>query len=92
MFVQLASRLATNTVIEFNSTDYMFFGSNDTGDIFTRAGVDVTAGVSNVNRGAFDQDTNITCDQTDVIVDNDSNVFYKVTSYQTVQTTRPARS
>ena len=92
MFVQLASRLATNTVIEFNSTDYMFFGSNTIGTSFTRAGVDVTAGVSNESTAKFTEDTNITCDQTDVIVDEDSNVFYKVVSYQTVQTTRPARS
>jgi len=92
MFVQFVSLSATNTIIEYASTDYMCFGDITPGSTFTRAGEDVTGDISNISTGAFDTDTNVTGDQMDTIVDDSSNVYYKVINYQSTSTTRPTRS
>jgi len=92
MFVQFVSLSATNTIIEYASTDYMCFGDTTAGITFTRAGEDITDDISNISTGSFDTDTNVTGDQMDTIVDDSSNVYYKVINYQSTSTTRPTRS
>lgn len=92
MFIRQAPAAATNTVIEWSGVDYINFTSTAGGATYTRFGVDVSAGISNISNGVFDDTQSVQCDDTDYITDEVGNVYYRVMQYTTVTTARPSRT
>lgn len=92
MFVYTITAGATNTIIEYDSKDYILFSDRTAGTEFYKEGEDVTSSVSNISTGSFPNQVIIQGDQTDVIVDDEKNTYYCVLIYTTTQNTRPDRS
>lgn len=92
MFVQIIASGSTNTVIEYDGNDYLFFSDRTAGKTFYLNGVDITSSVINISSGAFSTQVVVQGDQTEYIVDDEKNTYFKVLQYTTITTTRPTRS
>lgn len=92
MFVQIIASGSTNTVIEYEGNDYLFFSDRTAGETFYLNGVDITSSVRNISSGAFSTQVVVQGDQTEYIVDDEKNTYFKVLQYTTITTTRPTRS
>lgn len=92
MFVQIIASGSTNTVIQYDGNDYLFFSDRTAGETFYLNGVDITSSVSNISSGAFSTQVVVQGDQTEYIVDDEKNTYFKVLQYTTITTTRPTRS
>jgi len=81
-----------NTIITYADAEYINFTSIDAGEVFTKAGKDVTAGVELIAGEFFDNTQNVICDDTEYITDEAGNVYFKVVNYTSVFTSSPSRS
>lgn len=91
MFNRTAGAGSTNTVISWSGRDYINFTSATSGAVYTRFGVDVSAGVSSVSTATFSATQQVLCDDSEYITDEAGNVYYLVSSYTSATTTRPTR-
>lgn len=91
MFVQVIASGSTNTVIEYNGNDYLFFSDRQTGDTFYFNGEEITSSVINISTGEFSTQVVVQGDQSEYIVDGEKNTYFKVLQYTAITTTRPTR-
>lgn len=92
MFIRIATAGVTNTVVEWSGQDWINFTSTSGGATYTRFGVDISGGISNISTGFFDYTQSVQCDDSDYITDELGNVYYRVMQYTTITTARPSRT
>ena len=92
MFNRSVQAGVTNTVVEWSGQDYINFTSASGGATYTRFGVDISGGISNISTGFFNDSQLIQCNDSDYITDELGNVYYLIMQYTTITTARPART
>jgi len=80
-----------NTILTYESEEYINFTSFKAGDVFTKAG-EIISGTSFVIGEYFTNTVQVTADDTEYITDDLGNVYFKVSSYLTQTTTAPNRA
>ena len=92
MFIQRQPALTPNVAITYSENEYVAFTDPSTlGLVFTQLGVDITAGVSNISTTSFISEVLVQGDQSNIITDENGNVFFLVESFTTVGAIRPTR-
>ena len=91
MFVQTIVAGAVNTTLSYGGEIFINPTSIAPGSTFYLLGVDVTAGVSSVDNGAFTNTQTIQCDESTNLVDDDYNVYFKVVLFTNQTTSLPTR-
>ena len=91
MFQRQATAGSTNTVIEYGGEDWINFTNDSPGATYNLFGTDVTSGVTLISTERFQDTQQVTCDDTQYIVDDVLNVYYRVISYRSESPARPPR-
>ena len=81
-----------NTILTYESEEYINFTSFDAGDEFTKAGEKIISGTSFVIGEYFTNTVQVIADDIEYITDDLGNVYFKVSSYLTQTTTAPNRA